>query len=181
MDIVIKDIEVKITLENNEGTLITNENLNLRFQQDIIKQLIIMYNGNESFLNFSDIVTRSNLKIEFDDDKKIITLQTPGENIIEINDEERSITITDQNGNTIQMSENGILLDSAKNIVLKAKGTIDINADMDINITGKTDLNLKAINIAAAADMALTARGAASAELSAAGQVMVKGAMVMIN
>ena len=79
------------------------------------------------------------------------------------------------------MSQNGILLDSSKNILLKAKGTIDIDADMGINITGKADLNLKAINIAAAAAMAFTARGAASAELSAAGQVTVKGAMVMIN
>jgi Rhs element Vgr protein len=45
-------------------------------------------------------VTRSQMKVSFDDEKKIITLETPGGNKIIISDEDKGITLKDQNGNT---------------------------------------------------------------------------------
>ena len=48
-------------------------------------------------------------------------------------------------------------------------------------IKGPSAVNIQGANIEAKADIAFTGKGSASAELSAGGQTVVKGAMVMIN
>jgi Rhs element Vgr protein len=48
--------------------------------------------------------TRSQMKVSFDDEKKIITLETPGGNKIIISDEDKGISLKDQNGNTLVMN-----------------------------------------------------------------------------
>lgn len=127
------------------------------------------------------IVTKSKLKLEFEEEKKNITLTTPDNNKIEISDEGKSIKIIDQNNNKIQMTKDGILIDSSKGITLKAKTEIKIEAGTNIVIEGKSAVNLKGANIEAKADATFTAKGNAKAELSATGQTVVKGTMVMIN
>lgn len=127
------------------------------------------------------IVTKSKLKIEFEEEKKNITITTPGNNTIEISDEGKSIKITDLNKNKIEMTNSGILIDSSQSISLKAKTGIKIEAGTNIDIQGKTALSLKATTIEASADTNFTAKGNTKAELSASGQTVVKGAMVMIN
>jgi Rhs element Vgr protein len=127
------------------------------------------------------LVTKSKLTMKFDEEKKVITFETPGKNIIEINDDEKSIKLTDQNSNKIVMSDSGISIESAKSLTLKAGTGIEISAGTDMNIKAATGMNLKATNIEASADASFTAKGNAQAELSAAGQVTVKGAIVMIN
>lgn len=127
------------------------------------------------------IVTKSKLKLEFEEEKKSITLTTPGKNTIEISDEGKSIKITDQNKNKIEMTADGILIDSSKSISMKAKTEITIEAGTNVAVKGKSAVNLKGANIEAKADAAFTAKGNAKAELSAAGQTLIKGAMVMIN
>ncbi len=127
------------------------------------------------------IVTKSKLKIEFEEEKKNITITTPGNNTIEISDEGKSIKITDLNKNKIEMTDSGILIESSQSLSLKAKTGIKIEAGTNIDIQGKTALNLKATTIEASADSSFTAKGNAKAELSASGQTVIKGAMVMIN
>lgn len=131
--------------------------------------------------NIRGIITKSKLKMEFEEEKKIITIQTPGKNTIEINDDGKCIKITDQNKNKIEMNSGGITIESAKGISLKAKTDIKIEAGTNIDIKGKSGVNLKGANIEAKADMTFTAKGSAKAEISAGGQTVVKGAMVMIN
>ncbi|WP_199119181.1 type VI secretion system tip protein VgrG [Pedobacter sp. ASV28] len=131
--------------------------------------------------NIRSIITRSKLKLEFEEEKKIITIQTPGKNTIEISDEGKSITISDQNKNKIEMSASGIKIESEGSLLLKAKTGIEINAGTSIEMKGKSAINMKSANIEAKADMAFTAKGGAQAELSAGGQAVIKGAMVMIN
>jgi Rhs element Vgr protein len=131
--------------------------------------------------NIRSIVTKSKLKIEFEEEKKNITITTPGNNIIEISDEGKSIKITDLNKNKIEMTNSGIAIESSQSLSLKAKTNIKIEAGTNIDIRGKEALNLKATTIEASADTTFTAKGSAKAELSAAGQTVVKGAMVMIN
>jgi hypothetical protein len=60
-------------------------------------------------------------------------------------------------------------------------GNINIDATAKINITSKQDLALSGLNISASADAGFTAKGSATAELSAAGQTTIAGAIVMIN
>jgi Rhs element Vgr protein len=127
------------------------------------------------------LVTKSKLIMKFDEEKKVITFETPGKNIIEINDDEKSIKLTDQNSNKIVMSDSGITIESAQSLTLKAKTEVEISAGTNVSIKAGGNVNLKGANIEASADMAFTAKGNAQAELSASGQVTVKGAIVMIN
>ena len=127
------------------------------------------------------IVTRSALTVAFNDDKKAITIVTPGKNTIVLSDDEKSIELTDQHGSRVTLSAGGITLDSPKDITISAKGNLNLSAQMDINMVSKADLNQQALNINSKASIAFVASAAASAELSAAGQTSVKGAMVYIN
>jgi Rhs element Vgr protein len=131
--------------------------------------------------NIKALVTRSKLKIEFDDDKKIITIITPANNKIVLSDEGKSILIQDQNNNKVELNESGITLDSPKDIKITAKGKITLDAVGEIGITSKADVKVAGLNIKNEAQVGYVAKGSASAELSAAGQTTVKGAMVMIN
>lgn len=131
--------------------------------------------------NTKAIVTREQLRIEFDEEKKVITIATPGKNTLEISDDGKSITLTDQHKNEIKMDSGGISLSSAKDITLKAKGNITLDATMKLNGTAKQDASLEGLNVKVQAKMGATVKGNATAELSASGQTTVKGAMVMIN
>jgi len=127
------------------------------------------------------IVTRSKLKLEFDDDKKIVTIVTPSANTIVVNDNDKKILILDQTGNKVELSAGGIALDSPKDIKIAAKGKISIEAVGEVGITSKADVKVSGLNIDNSANVGFTAKGNATAELSASGQTTVKGAMVMIN
>lgn len=127
------------------------------------------------------IVTKANLKLEFDDEKKIITLVTPGNNTIVISDDGKSILLQDQTNNVVKLSEDGITLDSPKDIKISAKGKISVSAVGAISLDSQADINVKATNISTTANVALTGKGNASAEISSPGQTTIKGSMVMIN
>jgi uncharacterized protein involved in type VI secretion and phage assembly len=131
--------------------------------------------------NTKAIVTRSKLTVLFDEDKKAITITTPGKNKIVLNDDEKSILLQDQTGNKVTLSESGITLDSPKDIALSAKGKISLDAVGNISVASKADLKQSGLNIANSAQVGFSAKGAATAELSASGQTTVKGALVMIN
>lgn len=127
------------------------------------------------------IVTKAQLKIEFDDEKKVITLLTPGNNTIVISDDGKSILLQDQTNNIVKLNEDGITLDSPKDIKISAKGAISVSAVGAISMDSKADLKATATNISATANVALTGKGNASAEVSSPGQTTIKGSMVMIN
>ncbi len=129
--------------------------------------------GEEDANDLKALFTRSQLKLEFDEEKKSITITTPAENRITLSDDEKSIVAEDQNGNRVELTPDGISLDSPKDIQLKAQGGISIEATSDVSIKG--------LNVSAEANSGLTAKGNASAEVSAAGNTTIKGAMVMIN
>lgn len=131
--------------------------------------------------NTKAIVTRENMRIEFNEEKKIITISTPGKNTVEISDDAKHIRLTDQHKNEIKMDSGGITLASSKDITLKAKGGITLDATTKISGTAKQDIALEGLNIKAQAKIGVTVKGNATAELSASGQTIVKGAMVMIN
>lgn len=115
--------------------------------------------------NIKGFVTRSKLKFTFDDDKKIITLETPAANKMIINDDEGSILLQDQSGNKITMNSDGITVESAKDLVLKAAQNVTI----------------KGVKISAEADNEFAAKGNTKAGLQSSGQTEIKGGTVMIN
>lgn len=111
------------------------------------------------------IYTRSEMKLEFDDDKSSITLETPGGNKVLIDDDSGTIVLEDLNGNKIEMSSSGIVIESAAAIELKAA----------------TDFNVEGVNLTQKAQASFKAEGSAGAEISSSGQTVVKGSIVMIN
>jgi Rhs element Vgr protein len=111
-------------------------------------------------------VSRSEMKMIFNDDKKSFLLETPGGNKFLITEDEKKIHLEDQNGNKITMNEDGIKIESIKDIILKAAK--DIKADADSNIEIKATKNFKA-------------EGSSGAKLSSGGTTDVKGSMVNIN
>lgn len=131
--------------------------------------------------NRKAIVTREQLRIEFDEEKKVITIATPGNNTVELSDDGKRIRLTDRNKNEITMDGGGIALTSAKDIKLSAKGNITMDATMKLSAAAKQDAALEGLNVKVQAKVGATVKGNATAELSATGQTTVKGAMVMIN
>ena len=131
--------------------------------------------------NTKAIVTREKLRIELDEEKKVITIATPGKNTVEISDDGKHIRLADQHKNEIKMDSGGITLTSAKDIKLKAKGGIMMDATMKLSASAKQDASLEGLNVKVQAKIGASVKGNATAELSATGQTTVKGAMVMIN
>ena len=117
-------------------------------------------------------VTRSKMRVHFNDDTKTITIDTPAGNSIKLDEDSTSITIQDQNDNLIKLEPAGIEMNSPGDIKIEASGKIDIKAGME--------MTLNALKIEAKADTSLEAKGA-TAKLSADGITEIKGSLVNIN
>ncbi|AEV96867.1 type IV secretion protein Rhs [Niastella koreensis] len=116
--------------------------------------------------NEKGYVSRSEMKMIFNDDKKSLQIETPAGNKLLISEDEKKIHLEDQNGNKFTMSEDGITIESVKDINLKAKGDIKAEASANVNIKGSAQTKVE---------------GSGGAELSSGGSTTVKGATVMIN
>lgn len=128
------------------------------------------------------IVTKSDLKIEFNDEDKTLIIQTPGGNSFTLSDKDKAITVKDQNGNKIVMDSGGIELSSAKDVKISATGNITLQATQGISAKASGgDIALSGLNIDAKAQISFAAQGTASAEVKASGITTIKGSMVMIN
>ena len=127
------------------------------------------------------IITKAGIKIEFDDENKILTLETPGKNSITINDMAKSILISDQNKNKTELNSSGITLDSPKDITITSKGKVDITGTGGVNLTSNADVKISGLNVNAEGKVGFTGKGSATAEVSASGTTTIKGGMVMIN
>jgi Rhs element Vgr protein len=110
--------------------------------------------------------TRENIQLVFDDDKKSVTILTPGNNSIVISDDKKSIVLTDQNNNKIEMSDKGIILESGKDISLKASSG---------------DIKIEGMNITLSADSQFKAEGNSGVEMSSSAKAVLKGGVVQIN
>lgn len=125
--------------------------------------------------------TKAGIKFEMDDENKVVTVTTPGANKLVLSDKDKSVTMADQNGNKIVLSDSGILIQAAKEITIKAGTELKVDAGTNANVKAGVNVAVKGTNVELTADASFTAKGNASAELSAAGQTAVKGAIVMIN
>jgi len=117
--------------------------------------------------------TRSKMKLQFDDEKKIITIETPGGNSMVIDEDDKSITIQDQNSNKIKMGTDGIEITSPKDIKITAQGKIEAKATQDLSMEG--------LNSSLKASVRLSAEGQASASIGSSGVTEVKGSVLKLN
>jgi len=110
-------------------------------------------------------VSRSELKWTFDDEKKIITFETPGGNKIVLSDEDSGIKLEDQNGNKIVLDSSGIQIESASDIKLTATAKAEIGG-ATLALAGQSSTELKA---------------SGSLKVEASGIAEIKGSLVKIN
>ena len=102
-------------------------------------------------------VSREKMRFSFDDENKVILIETPAGNKITLSEEDSGIMMEDQNGNKITMDDSGITIQSSKDLTLKASNNIKIEG---INATFSASGSLKA---------------------EGSGSVEVKGASVSVN
>ena len=110
-------------------------------------------------------VTRSKMKVLFNDDTKSVTIETPGGKRISLDEDAGHIVIKDENSNSLKLNSDGISLESAGDIQIKATG----------------DINLKGNNINVTANMKFKAEGSAGVEMSSSATAVLKGSIVQIN
>ncbi len=110
-------------------------------------------------------VSRSGIQLLFDDDQVVVSLETPEGNKLVLSEADGGLLLEDQNKNKLTMDSNGIALESAGEISLKASG----------------DLKVEGVNAELKASAAFKAEGTASTEVSSNGTMTVKGTLVQIN
>lgn len=120
------------------------------------------------------IVTKSNLRLEFNDKDKIITIKTPGGNTVTVDDKGKEIKLKDQHGNVITMDSSAITLKSAGDIKLSATKNISLSSSGG-NVT------LEGNNVQSTAKMKFEASGNAGAEIKTSAIAILKGSLVKIN
>lgn len=112
------------------------------------------------------LVTRSQLKMIFNDKKKSFQLDTPAGKKFTLSEDADILQLEDEHGNKITMNSSGISIESPKDITFKATGAMTVQ--------GKT-ADVKA-------SMGFKADGGGGCELAAGnGMTTVKGGMVKIN
>jgi Rhs element Vgr protein len=110
-------------------------------------------------------VTRSEIKLLFDDDKKSLTIETPGGKKIVLDEDAGSIIIEDENSNTFTLDSSGVALESGSDFSIKASG----------------DVTIEGTNVSIAANAEFKAEGSAGAEVSTSAIAVLKGSLVQIN
>ncbi|AZA57057.1 type VI secretion system tip protein VgrG [Chryseobacterium shandongense] len=110
-------------------------------------------------------VTRSEMKMIFNDDKISYTLETPKGKKVIVDEDADIIKIEDEHANTFTINKDGISMESSKDIKIKAKG----------------DINMEGVNINVKASAQLKAEGSSGSELKSGAVTVVKGSQVKIN
>ncbi len=132
--------------------------------------------------NIKGIVTKSGLSVQFDDENKAFRIHTPGGNQLLLSDNDASITIRDQNSNSIVLSNDGITISSPKNISLNADGQIKLNGNEGIQLQSNSGVvATNAMIIQQTAAMQFSASGGTMTSISAGAELSLKGGIVMIN
>ncbi|CAA0120189.1 Uncharacterised protein [BD1-7 clade bacterium] len=110
-------------------------------------------------------VSRSEMKLTFDDENSIVTLETPAGHTLTLDDDEGAVSIKDSNDNTLVMDKDGIVLESAGDFSITAQGNVTVEGtDVTLNAQGS-----------------FGAEAGSAAELKCSGQTTIEGAIVAIN
>jgi Rhs element Vgr protein len=110
-------------------------------------------------------VTRSNMKMVFNDDEKSIVIETPKGKKVTIDEKSDKILLEDQHKNKIVMDKNGIVIESSKDLTLKAA----------------KDVKMEGTNIQQKAQATYKAESQGQAQLQATADMVIKGTFVRIN
>jgi len=110
-------------------------------------------------------ITRSGMKLVFDDDKISTTIETPGGKKVLIDENADLLELEDQHGNKITMDSSGIAIESAQDLILKATG----------------DVTMEGVNIEQKAQASFKAESQGQAQVKATSDLVLEGTFVRIN
>lgn len=110
-------------------------------------------------------VTRSGIRLLFNDDEKSIVMETPGGKKVVLDEDAGMIQLEDEYGNRIILDSESISFDTPSEIIMKAAG----------------DINIEGMNVNIKAGGQFKAEGSAGAEMSTSAVAVVKGSIVQIN
>ncbi|MBB6250764.1 type VI secretion system tip protein VgrG [Nitrospirillum iridis] len=131
--------------------------------------------------NQKTIVTRSKLRIDFFEDKKAVEISTPGGQKVRLDDDAKTVTVADLNGNTITMAAAGVTVDSAAKLTLNAKGDIAISAQGNLSLKSNATVSVEGLQIKQSASSTFSAQGSGEAKLVSSGMLTIQGSLVKIN
>jgi Rhs element Vgr protein len=128
------------------------------------------------------IVSKSTLRVMFDDENQILSLVTPAKQTVVLDDKNQQIEIRDSNKNSIVMSASGIAIKSEKTISIEAGQQVTVSGTEGIAMSSSAgNCTASAVNIAHTAETQFSAKADGSAEIQGGLQLTLKAAMVMIN
>jgi Rhs element Vgr protein len=130
--------------------------------------------------SIKSFVTKSKMKLIFDEEKKIITILTPDNNSIVLDDDKGAITAIDKNNNKMEMNDKGITFESQSDFTIKAQGKVIIEAQSDIQAKATGNFKGEGMAVELKGNTKFAAE-AAMAEVKGSGQTVIKGGVVMIN
>ncbi len=117
-------------------------------------------------------VSREKMQFVLDDEKKIITLETPGGNRLTLSEDEAAVLLEDQNGNKITLKDSGITVESCKDLTLKAAKDIKVEG-MNMDMKAKSTLKASGTSSAEVSSASTSIKGSAT--------TVIQGGMVQIN
>jgi len=126
----------------------------------------------EDVNNRKGYVSRENMRLVFDDEKKSIVLGTPAGNILSLSEDDKGIRIKDQNGNSVTLDDGGITIESAKDLTLKAAKDIKIEG-MNVEIKAQASFKVAGTASAEVSGTSTTIKGSAT--------TVIQGGVVQIN
>ena len=110
-------------------------------------------------------ITRSDMKLVFNDDDKSIVIETPKGKKVTIDEKADTIQLEDEHKNKIVLDKNGITVESSKDLILKAT----------------KDIKLEGVNIEQKAKATFKAESQGQAQVQATADLVLKGTFVRIN
>lgn len=125
-------------------------------------------------------VTRSALKMIFNDDEKSFKLETPAGNKITLSDQDKLIKIEDQHGNSIIMEQAGVTIESATALKLKAGADLTIEA-VNVTISPSAGFAVSAGGAELKAGSGSASIKAPTVKVEGSGMAEIKGGLVKIN
>ncbi|TPN86995.1 type VI secretion system tip protein VgrG [Aquimarina algicola] len=81
--------------------------------------------------------TTSKSQLLFDQETEVITLSTSEQNCICIDEKQKCISLSDANGNEIELSKKGIVITSTGDCEIKSEGNLNLDAKGNVKIKGK--------------------------------------------
>ena len=83
--------------------------------------------------------SRSGMRLYFNDDKKVVLLETPAGNRLTLSEDDQGLKLEDQNGNKLEFTAQGVKLESAAGLEIKAAGELKLSGQSaELSSSGTT-------------------------------------------